>query len=363
MMTDCDLTGDLNRTKTFEETLQQVIRQGGLCLMISLGHRTGLFDVMGNMDCATSQEIAARSGLQERYVGDWLAAMAHGDVIEYDEMFKTYRLPSERAALLTRAAGLKNYASHLQWFSIFGKMEDDLVRCFREGAGVPESVFADLQSNLTAEKSESDTNRLFKHVLPAVPTLIMRLCEGLDVLDLGCGSGATLLELATAFPQSRFVGYDDCAEQIQQARRTAEERGIENVAFFNRGLAQIHAIDAFDLITAFDVLHTQAYPFLVLDEAYAALRPGGIFLLQDIAESYHTERNLKQPFAPLLYAISCLRSMAQQNETSADSVSWGQEPLCQTLEAVGFEQIDVLTVPHDLLHSFYLARKPVTSAR
>lgn len=362
MLTDCNLTLDVDRTNLFEQKLQQMINQGGLCLMISIGHRTGLFEVMGSMDCACSQEISERAGLWEGYVRDWLAAMVSGGIIEYDEMFKTYRLPSEHAALLTRASGLKNYATDVQWFSIFGKMEDGIIRCFRDGGGISESVFADLQSKLTAEKTESDLNGLFKYVLPLVPSLIMQMCEGLDVLDLGCGGGETLLELAQAFPQSRFVGYDPSPEQIEKACRTAEERGIDNVSFFQRDLDQIHAIDAFDLITAFDVMHDQVYPFQVLDEVYAALRPDGTFLMQDIASSNRAELNLENPLAPLLYTISCMRSMAQQTETSADRISWGEAPAYQTLESVGFEKIEVHALPHDVLSCFYVATKPMCSA-
>lgn len=362
MMTDCDLAINTERTEVFEQKLQQMIYQGGLCLMISIGHRTGLLDVMGNIDCATSQEIAARAGLQERYVRDWLAAMASGGIVEYDEMFKTYRLPGEHAALLTRATGLKNYAINLQWFSIFGKMEDDIVRCFRDGGGAPESIFADLQSKLAAEKSESDINGLFKYVLPLVPSLIMRLCEGLDVLDLGCSDGATLMELALAFPKSRFVGYDLSQEQIEKARYIAKERGIENVAFFNRDFAQIHAIEAFDLITAFDVMHDQTYPFQVLDEVYAALRPEGIFLMQDIAHSNQSTANLKNPLAPILYAISCMRSMTTSAQQTV-GMKWGDEAVDQLLNAVGFEQIEVHALPHDLLNHFYVATKPAATDR
>ncbi|QDT45267.1 Trans-aconitate 2-methyltransferase [Gimesia alba] len=363
MMTDCYLTLDLDRTERFEQKLQQMINQGGLCLMVSIGHRTGLFDVMSNMDSASSREISDRAGLRERYVRDWLAAMVTGSIVEYDEMFKTYRLPSEYDSLLTRHAGCKNYATNVQWFSIFGKLEEDIIKCFREGGSVPESVFTDLQSKLAAEKSESDLNGLFKYMLPLVPTLIMQLCEGLDVLDLGCGTGETLLELAQAFPKSRFVGYDQSLESIEKARCSAEERGIENVAFFNRDLAQIHAIDAFDLVTAFDVMHDQPYPFQVLDEVYAALRPEGIFLMQDLVNSNKAALNLQNPLAPLLYSISCLRGMAaslQQNDQT-DEVVWGQEPTCQTLEAVGFEKIEIHDLPHDILSEFYVATKPNSS--
>lgn len=359
MTTACHLTSDLERTELFEQKLQQMINQSSLSLMISVGHRTGLFDTMDEMDSATSQEIAESAGLLERYVRDWLGAMVTGGILEYDSMFKTYRLPPEHATLLTRSAGLNNYATQVQWFSIFGKLEDDIVKCFREGGGIRQSVFANLQSEMVEEQSDSVINGLFKYVLPLVPNLIMQLCEGLDVLDLGCGNGSTLMELAVMFPKSRFVGFDNSAEMIEKAKRVAKEQSIENITFINRDIALIHAIDSFDLITAFDVMHDQAYPFQVLDEVFAALRPGGIVLMKDVATSSNFDQRRNNPLAPLLYSISCMRSMVvsrEQGMTPAGT-EWGKEMAAQTLEEVGFENIEVHELPHDILSYYYVAEK------
>jgi hypothetical protein len=52
--------------------------------MTSLGHRTGLFDVMADMPAAGSEAIAARCGLNERYVREWLGAMVSGVIVDYN---------------------------------------------------------------------------------------------------------------------------------------------------------------------------------------------------------------------------------------------------------------------------------------
>tara|TARA_R110002095_G_scaffold140726_1_gene122194 strand:+ start:2321 stop:3409 length:1089 start_codon:yes stop_codon:yes gene_type:complete len=359
MATVYDRALDQERTADLEQKLQQMLNQGGLSLMISVGHRVGLFDVMGNMDSATSQEIAERSGLRERCVRDWLSAMVHGGIVEYETIIKTYRLPSEHAALLTRSAGLNNYASTARWISIFGKIEDDLVECFRKEGSIPCTVFSSLQSELVAENSVSVVNGLFRHVLPLAPSLILGLCEGLDVLDLGCGAGATLMELAVAFPKSRFVGYDMSEEDIRRARRSAEARGISNITFITRDISQIHAICSFDLITAFDVIHDQAYPFQILDEIHTALRPAGILLMQNPVASHSFEKQSDHPLSPLLSTISCLRSMAfpAEQDLAPAVTEWGEEKTCQTLEEIGFENVAIHQLPHDMLSYFYVAIK------
>ena len=85
--------------------------------MTSLGHRVGLFDAMADMPAAGSQAIAARSGLNERYVREWLGAMVSSGVVDYDPRDGTYALPPEHAAFLTRAATPANLAVYAR--SIF----------------------------------------------------------------------------------------------------------------------------------------------------------------------------------------------------------------------------------------------------
>ena len=362
MATDCYLSIEMGRTEAFEQKLQQMLRQGGYCLLLSIGHRTGLFEVMSRLELATSREIAEQSGLQEHYVQDWLTAMVEGELVEYDEMFKTYRLPAENAALLTRSTGFKNYASSVRWFTIFGRLEDEIVDCFRDGNGVPQSVFSELQSKLAVENWETEINGLFKNVLPLVPSLIMRLCEGLQVLDLGCGNGSTLLELAQTFPKSQFVGYDACPASIREARTAALTRGIENVTFYESNLEEIRLIESFDLITAFDIMPAQAYPFQVLDEVYSALKPGGVFLMQDLAAIQKADTGQQKQITPFLRTISCLRRMAQQNHQEAGFTCWGDVPAERVLEEIGFESVEVHELPHDMLNAYYVATKPAGNA-
>ncbi|QDU06963.1 class I SAM-dependent methyltransferase [Gimesia aquarii] len=356
MTTACHFTSDLERIELFEQKLQEIINQSSLALMISVGHRTGLFDTLEGTETATRQEIADRAGLFEHYVGAWLTTMVAGGILEYDSMFKTYRLPPEHAVWLTRSTDSKNYAVNMQWFSIFSKLEDEIVKSFREGDRIPHSLFASLQSEMDEEQSKSAINGLFKYVLPLVPNLIMQLCEGIDVLELDCGSGSTLLELAAIFPKSRFVGYDDSEELIESANRIANERNIENITFINRDISQIHAINSFDLITAFDVLHYQEYPFQVLDEAFAALRPGGIVLIQDIATPSNLDQIQNIPMALHRFAVSNMRWMTASR--GKGSAGWEKEMMCQTLEDIGFAGIEVHELPHDILSYYYVAERP-----
>ena len=85
---------DTVKSAAFAEGLLDTLNHGALCLMISVGHRTGLFDTMRDLAPSTPAEIAARAGLNERYVREWLGAMFTGRVIDVD--------PSGRAIFLAR---------------------------------------------------------------------------------------------------------------------------------------------------------------------------------------------------------------------------------------------------------------------
>src|SRR5699024_5059024 len=112
----------------FDEWFVTAINGGFLMLMISIGHRTGLFDVLSEMDWTESKELAQRAGLNERYVREWLGAMATGGVVEVDES-DHYRLPPEHAQFLTRD-GEENLAAFAQYISMMGNVEDDILECF-----------------------------------------------------------------------------------------------------------------------------------------------------------------------------------------------------------------------------------------
>src|SRR5579864_3591677 len=132
---------DHSRAAAFEKRLVGVLNAGALCLMTSLGHRVGLFDAMADMPAAGSEAIAARCGLNERYVREWLGAMVASGVVDYDSRDGTYALPPEHAAFLTRAATPANLAVFTQYIPLLGAVEDDVVACFRAGGGVPYARF------------------------------------------------------------------------------------------------------------------------------------------------------------------------------------------------------------------------------
>ncbi len=149
---------------------------------------------------------------------EWLGAMVTGGVIEHDPAGQTYRLPAEHAALLTRAATPGNMAVTAQWVSVLGFVEDRVLEAFRHGRGVPYAAYHRFHEVMAEESAQTVVAALEPHILPIVPGLVERLAAGMDVLDVGCGSGQAMLHLAARFPKSRLAGYDFSPEATERRR-------------------------------------------------------------------------------------------------------------------------------------------------
>ena len=109
---------DAARSEAFAQKVLEALNGGALVLMLSLGHRTGLFDAMSGAGRLTIPQIAAKAGLNERYVREWLGAMVTGGVVEHDPGAQTFHLPPEHSAWLTRAAVPNNLAQTAQWLAV-----------------------------------------------------------------------------------------------------------------------------------------------------------------------------------------------------------------------------------------------------
>jgi len=348
---------DQAKAEAFAGRMIDIASSGVLSLMTSVGHRTGLFDSMSGMPPSSTQQIADVSGLDERYVREWLGSMVAGGFVEYEPSSKTYLLPPEHAASLTRAAGPGNLAKMTQFISLFGKVEDKLVDSFQDGGGVPYSEFDKFQALMAEESAAVVDATLIDVTLPLIPGIVARLEEGIDVLDVGCGQGHAINVMARQYPNSRFIGYDFSAEGVAAGEREARDWGLKNVTFKQQDVANFDDSTAYDLITAFDAIHDQAAPTKVLANIAAALRPGGVFLMVDIAASSNLEENLGHPLAALLYGVSTTHCMTVSLALGGEGLGtmWGEQLARQKLADAGFTKVDVESVPGDIMNSYYIA--------
>lgn len=353
---------DAQATEQFADQLIDTLNQGALSLMISIGHRTGLYDCMAELPSATCEQIASHAGLNERYVREWLGANVCGGIVQYDANNATYTLPASHAGLLTRSASPDNIAVFAQYISVLGQVEDQIVECFREGGGVAYEQFPRFHEVMAEDSGQTVLAGLEKHILPLVNHILPELERGISVLDIGCGRGRVLLQLAERYPNSDFTGYELSDAALNHAREQAARKGLSNVHFVQRDLTDFdqHAeAERFDWVTAFDAIHDQAAPQNVLDGVYKTLKPGGAFLMQDIRASSHLENNLEHPIAPLMYTLSTMHCMTVSLAQGGAGLGtmWGEELAVEMLRKAGFDRVDVNQLEHDFQNNFYVTMK------
>ena len=350
---------DEEKSEQFAERLMTVLNHGALNMMISIGHRTGIFDTMSGLSPATSDEIARRAGLNERYVREWLGAMTTGGIVEHDHDNNTYYLPLEHSAWLTRESSPNNIAVTAQWMSVLGGVETKIVDCFRNGGGVPYEAYERFHEVMSEESNQTVIAPLIDELLPLVPGLKEKLEEGIEVLDVGCGSGFAMVQMAREFPRSRFTGYDMSPEAIEKGIEMAGSMGLNNVTLKVKDVAGFSDDKRFDLITTFDAVHDQADPARVLSNIERALKDDGVYFMQDIAGSSHVHHNHDHPIAPFLYTISCMHCMTVSlaQEGQGLGAMWGKELATEMLKEAGFTKVEIKELPHDPINYYYIVEK------
>ncbi|HEX2861788.1 MAG TPA: class I SAM-dependent methyltransferase [Lacunisphaera sp.] len=352
-------TLDTSQVNAFAGRLLGMINAAGLSLMISIGHRTRLFDVMSTLPAADSVTIAGAAGLNERYVREWLGAMTTGGVVHHDAANGTYHLPAEHASLLTRAAPM-NVAAATQFVAELGFIEDRVVECFEKGGGVRYEEYRHFHRLMAEDSGQTVVAALFDHILPLVPGIADRLEQGIDVLDLGCGRGHALATLARRFPQSRFVGIDFSADTIAWAQEQAASDALANLRYEVADAARFDRPASFDFVVTFDAIHDQARPDLVLKNIQRALRPDGVYLMQDIHSSSTHEGDKEHPLGPWLYAISTSHCMTVSLAHGGMGLGtmWGERTARRMLNEAGFGGVRMERLPHDIQNAYYVIHQP-----
>jgi 2-polyprenyl-3-methyl-5-hydroxy-6-metoxy-1,4-benzoquinol methylase len=357
---DNNKTFDTTRAEQFAGNLVDTYNKASLTMIISLGHRSGLFDNMAGQQPSTSQQIADLAKLNERYVREWLGAMVAGGVVEYSAENKSYKLPDEHAAFLTRAAGADNFAVFAEFIFAVAENGDNVLNCFKNGGGITYDKFHRFYHAMDEDQSIIGT--FFSQFLPSTPALTEQLEKGISVLDAGCGTGGLLNRLASEFPNSRFTGLDLTEYAIEIARDNAKKKGLTNIEFLIQDLTNFDEAalpDQYDLVMTIDAIHDQQKPINVLMGLKTTLKPGGTYLMVDINGTGHLHKDAEMPFAQLLYSISCMHCVPVSLGQGGDGLGamWGEEKIREYISTAGFADIETKNFETDPLNNWFLISK------
>jgi 2-polyprenyl-3-methyl-5-hydroxy-6-metoxy-1,4-benzoquinol methylase len=331
-----------------EHFTHQIIGDLGAAMsavLIRIGDRLGLYRALGDSQPASSADLAAKTGLAERYVREWLHNQAAAGWVTYDPGDTTFTLPAEHALLL---ADEHSPAFLLGGFDIAAAVwadEDILADAFRTGAGIgwhqhDSKLFAGTERFFRPGYQAN----LISSWLPAVDGMVQRLQQGIAVADVGCGFGASTVLLGQQYPNSTFAGFDYHDASIAAARRRAAQAGVAgNVTFEVAGAKDFPG--QYDLICLFDCLHDMGDPLGAARRVRQALRPDGVLLLVEPNGADHPEDN-HHPLGRLFYACSTAlctpSSLAQEGQLGLGNQA-GTARLTEILTAAGFSSVRVAT--------------------
>ncbi|MGY1643483.1 class I SAM-dependent methyltransferase [Geodermatophilus sp. SYSU D00703] len=350
-------TLDQARVAAVADRLLGYFTGGAVTLMVDLAHRTGLLAALA-AGPGTSEEVAARGGLAERYVRECLGALVTAGIVEYDPAGRRYTLPAEHAVCLT-GGGSTDLSPFSRVVTLLAPHVPGVERAFRTGGGVPyeefRPEFTDVMDGLSRGLLDG---QLLEGILPLTGELPDRLRAGARVADVGCGTGHAVNLMARAFPRSSFTGYDLAEDAIARARAEAAAMGLANASFEVLDVLRLPTEPPFDAVFAFDSIHDQADPVGVLARVRAALRPGGWFVMLDIRAATALEDNVGNPLAPMLYAVSTLHCTTVSLAAGGVGLGtvWGEQLALRMLADAGFVDVTVHEVPDDPLDSLYVAR-------
>jgi SAM-dependent methyltransferase len=308
-------------------------------VMISLGHKLGLYKAMAGAGPLSPREVAKRARCAERYVREWLNSQAAGGYVDYHPASETYELAAEQAMVLAD----ENSSLFLppawevpvsMWFD-----EEKSIEAFRTGLGVGwDEHNARLYQGCAAFYRTAYQGHLVSEWLPALESATEKLTAGAMIADVGCGHGHSTIIMAEAFSKSRFWGFDFHPGSIDAARRNAIERGVSERVTFEIANAKNYTSKNFDLICFFDCLHDMGDPIGVARHARESLSENGSVMLVEPFANDRVEENLN-PIGRLYYSASttlCCAHSLSEDVGLALGAQAGEKKLARVFKEAGF---------------------------
>ena len=345
-----------------QETLKHIagmMTGAHVAAMIILGLRLGLYRTLADAGPVTSDQLAQRTGLHERWLREWLQGQVAGGVLDYQGDGR-YEQSPETAVLLADEDSMAYLGHNFDALPNLMSLIDPLQESFRTGIGVSWSD-RDAETVAATERQFRNWYRqaLVSVALPAIDGVIAVLDSGAKVADVGCGTGIALIEMAKAFPDSQFYGYDISTNALMRAEENKSEAGVENLTFHNIDGDPLPGDASFDFITTFDCLHDMTRPAEAVAAIRAAIKPDGVWLIADINGAPTFEENLPNPLAPMFYALSVLSCMSsglsEPGGAGLGTVGLPEPKMRELVQAGGFTRFRRLEIPHPV-NAFYEAR-------
>lgn len=345
---------DREKTKRVAEQVFRDMAGAMTAGMIYVGTHTGLFRAMQGKGPMRLEEVVRASGMQSRYVEEWLKGMASAGYLTFSPENQTYTLSEEHAYFLA-SEGTDHFAGGMfEMVPVLLRVAPKVVQAFEEGGGVAFEDFGpDCVSALDLINRGVYEHRFTDYWLKSLPEVVSRLQSGGRMLDAGCGSGRVCIAFAKAFPEAEIFGIDPDAASIARAKEASTSLRID---FQVKTTSQMERGAGFDLITICDCIHDLAEPVQTLKEIRALLKPDGTLFIVEPKAADRLEDNL-HPVATMFYGFSIFHCMTQSLARGGPGLGtcMGPGTAEKLVKEAGFSQFKILEVKSQV-NLFYAAK-------
>jgi hypothetical protein len=279
-------------------------------LLVHLGDELGIYRAMRGAGRVTAPELAERTGLSERLLHEWLRGNAAAELLLTDDDGGRFELTDAAAAVLADEDGSEWFAAGAFSAPFAPSVVEGMIESFRTGVGLPYDAFGAAGAHSTARSLGPWVRAaLVPRLLPRLDGVVDKLRAGARVADVGCGGGVALEALATAYPRSRFAGFDPSHHACHDAR--VRTHRLPNVQIHETPADDLPQKAHFDLVLTFDCLHDMPRPHDAATAIRGAVAQDGTWLVKEIRSTgaYDTDRS--NPLLALMYGMSvttCLQS-------------------------------------------------------
>ena len=306
--------------------------------LVRIGAELGIYDRIAASGPVTSTELARLTGLNERYLREWLAYHAASNYLAYNPEDETFRLEPEQAAVFADRESPCYLVPAFDAAAGYLSNQDKIGKAFQTGGGV---AWADTAPCLFCAIAgffrPSYKANLVEQWLPSLNGVVEMLQRGAKVADVGCGHGHSTILMAKAFPNSEFIGFDFHEPSISEASAHARNHGLHNIRFETASAKAFPGAD-YDLVTFFDCLHDMGDPKGAAAHVRKALKPDGAWMIVEPRAGDRLEDNLN-PVGRVYYAAStqlCVPTSLAQEEGAALGAQAGEARLREVVLAGGF---------------------------
>lgn len=349
---------DKERVKTFSDKIFADMAGAMTAGLGYIGVKTGIFRAMAGKGPMTLKQVVETTGLQSRYVHEWLKGMVCAGYLDYDPEAETYNLPVEHAFLLASERTDHFMGGLFCTAPVLLRFAPRVAEAFEKGGGVPyEDYGADGLEAFDMVNRGQYEQRFAGYWLNSLPEVVERLKTGGSVLDVGCGVGRVVLTLAKTFPRATVVGVDLDRESIRQAHVAAAAEGLSaRVRLLAHTIGELGPEEKFDLVTACDCVHDFAAPVEKLKEILKRMKPDGVlFVLEPkVADRLEDNRN---SMVTMFYGFSVFHCMTQSLAQGGAGLGtcMGPARLKALLGEAGFTRFETLDIKSQSF-SFHAAR-------